>query len=102
MPVREGPLNRDGVPGEEELRKLLEEELRDPQDNGEPEIIIEHPSPGTIHLYVIWSRWGDLEQIVRSRVILDAFTEVRDEAEALQVTVAMGLTRSEADRMGVR
>ncbi len=37
----------------------------------------------------------------RSRMILDAFKEVRGEREALNVTVSMGLTPPEAQRMGI-
>jgi hypothetical protein len=101
MPVREGVPCGKGVSQEKPLRDDLTAELKNPKDSGEPQIIIEHPSPGTTHLYVIWSRWDDLEQVVRSRVILDAFTDARGEDEAIQVTVAMGLTQSEADRMGI-
>jgi len=89
------------MPGEADLRDELEKELRNPKEEGEPEIIINRPSPGTIHLYVIWSRWDDLDQLVRSRIILDAFTAVKGEPEAIQVTVSMGLTIDEAKRLGI-
>lgn len=102
MPVREGSLRKPGVPDEKTLRGELEAELRNPKDSGEPDIIIDRANPSTTHLYVIWSKWGDLEQMVRSRIILDAFTEVRGEEEAIDVTVSMGLTPSEADRLGVK
>ena len=101
MPIRETGLRRHGVPSEDKLRDELAAELRGPKEEGEPEIIIEHPSPGTTHLYVIWSRWEGLEQLVRSRVILDAFTAARGEKESVAVTVSMGLTRAEAERLGI-
>ena len=101
MPIREDGLHRHTVGCENELRDELKTELQRPKQEGEPEIIIEHPSPGTTHIYVIWSRWEDLDQVVRSRIILDAFTAVRGEDEAIQVTVSMGLTRAEADRLGI-
>jgi hypothetical protein len=50
---------------------------------------------------VIWSRFDGLEQLVRSRIILDVFGEVRGEHEASNVTVSMGLTPAEARRMGI-
>ena len=100
MPIREN-LRRRGVECEKELREQLMDELRNPKEEGEPEIVIEHPAPGTTHLFVIWSRWEELDQMVRSRIILDAFAAVRGEEEALEVTVSMGLTRTEADRLGI-
>lgn len=102
MPIRETGLHRHDVASEAELRGKLEAELQNPKEKGEPEIIIASPTPGTTHLYVIWSQWDDLDQVVRSRIILDAFTAVRGEQEALQVTVSMGLTQAEADRLGIK
>lgn len=101
MPIRDS-LDRVGVPNEAELRNELEAELRNAKQEGEPLIVIERPHPSTTHLFVIWSRFDDLEQIVRSRLILDAYENVKGKAEAAKVTVSMGLTRGEADRMGIR
>jgi len=50
---------------------------------------------------VIWSKWAGLEQTVRSRIILDAYIEWKNEAEAQNVTVSMGLTPEEAKNMGL-
>ena len=101
MPVRD-TLRRPGVAGEETLREELSHELTAPKARGKPQIVIERPNPSTTHLFVIWSKWGDLEQMVRSRIILDAYTEAKGEAEAINVTVAMGLTPTEASRLGVK
>lgn len=101
MPVRD-TLKRQAVPSEEELRSELKAELVVPKESGEPEIVIERPNNATTHLFVIWSKWGDLEQTVRSRIVIDAFAEVRGEDEADKVTVAMGLTPAEAARLGVK
>jgi hypothetical protein len=89
------------VGSEAELREALQAELKDPQDTGEPMIVIDRPSPGSIHLYVIWSKWEGIEHVIRSRIILDAFESVRGEKEADDVTVSMGLTQEEADRLGL-
>jgi hypothetical protein len=40
--------------------------------------------------------------MVRSRIILDAYNEAKGEQEALKVTAAMGLTREEATRLGIK
>jgi len=101
MPIKRRALERLELPEEEDLRAELTAELKAPKDSGEPEIIIESPNPGTTHLYVIWSRWGEFDQMVRSRIILDAYTESFGEEEALKVTVAMGLTRTESERLGI-
>ena len=102
MPIRETGLQRHDLPSEEKLREKLKAELSSPREEGEPQIIISRPTPGTTHLYVIWSQWNDIEQVVRSRIILDAFAAVRGEEEAVQVTVSMGLTPTEANRLGIR
>lgn len=100
MPVRDSLLQTD-VPNEAELRDELKAELQTPKENGEPLIMIErHPS--TTHLFVVWSRFEGLDQIVRSRLILDAYESVKGENEALKVTVSMGLTPAEASRMGIK
>jgi hypothetical protein len=100
MPIRD-TLKQHDVAGEDQLRAELETELRAPKDSGQPEIVIERPNPATTHLFVIWSKWEHLEQMVRSRIILDAFGTAKGDAEAVKVTVAMGLTPDEATRLGI-
>jgi hypothetical protein len=102
MPVRNA-LRHRAVPDETELRTALIAELRTPNEDPatEPDIVIETPGAGTVHIFVKWTRWGELEQTVRSRIILDAYSEVKGEREAQKVTVAMGLTPEEATRMGI-
>ena len=86
-----------------DLRDRLIREFRDPQeDEPEPVIVEDQGIAGGLRLYVIWGRWGDLEQRVRSEVVLDAFREVRGVIAAREVTVAMGLTQPEAQRMNIR
>jgi len=102
MPVRDDKLTRKELPEESKLRAELIAELKNPKDSGEPEIIIERPNPFTTHLYAIWAEWNDLSQSVRSRIILDSFEDAYGKEEAVKVTVAMGLTRAEADRLGLQ
>ncbi|MCX7045207.1 MAG: hypothetical protein NTX50_06970 [Candidatus Sumerlaeota bacterium] len=101
MPIRDALLRTD-VPEEAALLAELKAELENPKESGEPDIIIERPSPFTTHLFVIWSKWKDLEQSIRSRIVMDAFEEVRGEEEMQKVTAAMGLTAEEADRLGIK
>jgi len=100
MPVRK--MRKPSVANEKDLRAELVAELRNPKESGEPDIIIDTPHRSTIHLYVIWEKWKNLEQTVRSRIIFDAFAEVKGEKKADDVTIAMGLTREEADRLGIK
>ena len=100
MPVRDS-LTQSTLPRDTELQGELEEELRSPKASGEPDIVIERPHSSTIHLVVIWSKFQGIEQVVRSSIILDAFTAVKGIPEAQKVTVAMGLTPDEAQRMGL-
>lgn len=100
MPVRDKLRKQEG-PDEHRLLSELKAELEQPKASGEPDIVIERPNPSTTHLFVIWSEWSDLEQMIRSRIILDAYSEAKGEDEALNVTVAMGLTPEEATRLGV-
>jgi len=100
MPVRT-TLTRTQGPTEEDLKNELLRELRTPQAVGEPDIIIQGAAPAGVHLFVVWRRWAGLDQVVRSRIILDAYEEWRGEQEALQVTVSMGLLPEEARSMGI-
>ena len=88
-------------PGEQELRVELLGEMQHPKNEGEPDILIEGDAKAGVHLFVIWAKWLGLEQAVRSRNILDAYAEWKDEREALQVTVSMGLTPDEAKSQGL-
>lgn len=101
MPVRD-TLKKREVLGEETLRTELSTELENPKASGEPEIVIERPNPSTTHLFVIWSKWNDLEQMVRARIILEAYEKVKGAIEVDKVTVAMGLTPLEAARLGIQ
>lgn len=53
------------------------------------------------HITVIWDRFGEIEHSDRGRIILDAYEKAKGAAAALNVSIAMGLTRKEADRLGV-
>ena len=100
MPVRD-TLMTTLLPSEAALQDKLKAELEHPRAKGEPVIVIERPNIGTTHLYVIWSKWGNMDQMVRSRIILDAFEETKGQTEAVKVTVSMGLTPVEAKRLGI-
>lgn len=93
-------------PRHQSLRERLIQEWTAPNSSATEPIIIEEGSLSvgqtfTVHLYVIWSEWADLDQTERSEIIMDACEQVQGRDFALNVTVAMGLTAKEAERMGI-
>lgn len=86
----------------QELKIRLVDEWRN-RGTQEPRPIIvqeEDDQGHVVHVYVVWSDWGDLDQQARSELITEAYWEVFD-AAGLALTVAMGLAPEEAKRMGV-
>ena len=81
----------------------LIDEMRHPQPGtAEPILILESQGQQTpTHLYVIWSEWGQLTQLERSEIVLEAYREAKGNSLASQLRVALGLTREEAARMGI-
>jgi hypothetical protein len=87
-----------------ELEERLVNELTTPsQDPHAPPVIIaEPPGNGPItRLFVIWDDWAPLSQQDRSEIIMDAYARAKGQADALRISVAMGLTAAEATRMGI-
>lgn len=87
----------------EAFGQRLIEELRNPQPGtAEPIMILEAQGQSTpTHLYVIWSEWGQLTQLERSEIVLEAYREAKGNSFASQLRVALGLTPEEAERMGI-
>jgi hypothetical protein len=89
----------------ENLMTRLLREWRNPQESQseEPIIIEERPSnyDRVNHLYVVWSEWGDLTPLERSKLVLQAYARLRGQDLANDVTLAMGLTPNEAEVMGI-
>ena len=82
------------------LQKRLADEFRHPADEyPAPFINIERPGAST-HLLVVWDDWRDLSQQERSYLILRAYEAAEGPDAAAEVSVAMGLTVSEAEGLG--
>ena len=95
---------QDVHPATDELRTKLIQEWRFPTEASQP-VMIEAAGDRfnpTTHLYVIWDRWTELSQSERSEVIMDAYEATHDRQQVLTVTIAMGLTAKEAERMGIQ
>lgn len=68
-----------------------------------PVIIEEAMSPGqSVHVYVIWDEWASVTEEHRSAAILDAYDEAKGKTAMMNISIAMGLTPTEADRLGIK
>jgi hypothetical protein len=82
-----------------DLTIRLRDEFRKPSDDPktQPIIIAEPSEPAPIsRLFVIWDAWEELNAQERSEIIMDAYKQHVGIHEAVKVSVAMGLTSSEA------
>ena len=87
----------------EQLARRLAEEFNHYDDPDQPyhQPLINVDQPGDrAHLLVIWDAWRAMRQEERSRLIMDAYGTALGREAALSVSVAMGLTRDEATRLG--
>lgn len=102
MPVKK-LIKRGPSPEAAELTRRLVSEWRARNSKAEQPIILEETGGANqpMHVYVIWDEWDDLSQAERSSVIMDAFEERYGKTKSLNVTVAVGLTSAEAQRMGL-
>ena len=102
MPLRRLVHEHTRSPGADKLSADLLNEWRSPSETaGQPVIIEDGGGAKPVHLYVIWAAWQDMDQVERSEIIMDVYEQVHGQAKALEVTVAMGLTPKEAQRMGI-
>lgn len=95
---------RQPTPAVAELMRLIVQEWKQPTDHhDQPIVLLDRSAPGGArHVFIVWDRWGNLEQLQRSEAIMDAAEAVLGKEESLKVTVAMGLTKEEAKRMNIR
>lgn len=102
MPVRDiqrqRPIDRNRL-----VDQLVDEWQRPRDDHSEPLILREYGRGGALtHVYVVWSRWSTMDQAERGEIILDAAERVIGAQKVLEITIAMGLTPDEAQRMGIQ
>ena len=102
MPVRQiGPIryaNHDAL-----VQELLDEWNNPNASRAEP-VILEEPAPGAkiAHVYVIWSKWEQLDRLERSEIIMEAAQRRFPPHELANISIAMGLTSQEAQRFGLK
>lgn len=87
----------------QDLTAKLIREWEAPGEVGEPLIIQEAAALNEPprHIYVVWSAWEQLSPLERSRIIMNAAEAIGSIDYSLHVTVAMGLTPQEAERIGI-
>ncbi len=69
----------------------------------EPVILEERDGAGRLmHFYVVWDEWGELDAVERSAMIMDAANQRYGATGTGNVTIAMGLTKAEADRLRIK
>lgn len=107
MPI--GKLIDDRDPYIEKLQVALTSEWNNPSLDIKEPVLIESEQPvrfsvahKPLHLYVIWSDWQSVRSQDRSEIILKAYEATHDMEDTLRVTLAMGLTPTEAERMGIK
>ncbi len=94
---------RVDVKKEQLVRRLTQEYLSPSAGEVEPLLmeLDDKKRSSTTHLYVIWEDWTRIDQQTRAEIIMEAYAAARGTANALRVTIAMGLTKAEAKRMGI-
>ena len=96
-------ITRNVNPRFQALEGQLHQEWNEPQPGTIEPVIIEESerqqSPS--QLYVIWNEWKGMSQYDRSKIILNVYESLRGRDAALNVTLAMGVTPEEAERMGI-
>lgn len=104
MPVREYTEPPRTIEATRLLQQLVSE-WDDPSQQDDPQtpviLVQRRDSMNALHVYVVWDSWADMDQVERSEIIMDACEQHLGRDDTLKVTVAMGLTRDEATRMGI-
>jgi hypothetical protein len=102
MPVRQYSPNRP-VDFDQLVARLAAEWQAPAAGTPEPVILEESNARGdVVHVYVVWSDWAHLNRERRGEVIMDAAEKVKQLDEVLKITLAMGLTPTEADQFGLK
>jgi len=84
------------------VNELYEEWVHPNPAAREPVILEEKDrSNKLVHVYVVWSKWADIDGIERSEIIMDAAEKKLPTQDLLEISIAMGLTPVEAQRMGI-
>jgi hypothetical protein len=84
------------------LVKKLVEELKGDRVGVQPVILeVQIPATGSRHVRVIWDEWERIDDEQRSLIIVEAYTKLEGEEVEEQLTVADGVTPTEALALGL-
>jgi len=72
MPVRD-MTKREAGPDAAELTAAIVREWQHPSENpDQPIVLLDRKAPGDArHVFVVWNRWGAMDQLERSEAIVD-------------------------------
>jgi hypothetical protein len=103
MPVKQFT-RRPPPPDAATLRDRLAREWQQPDPSAQQPIILEESCRPNLpeHVYVVWDDWKNMRAEDRAEIIMDAYEERYGKDKVVNVTVALGLTPAEADRMGIQ
>jgi len=102
MPVIKKPRNPESSRHSELVAALAAELARGALEGPTeaPQIIEEEQRGNYLHVTVIWDAWTDVAHEDRGRIIMDAYAQRRP-TDVNRITLALGLTKAEAERLGV-
>lgn len=103
MPRKQEPLKpRHSHP---ELVNELTEEMHKTGVSQTPDtpMVYEEPQPygKNLHVKVIWNRWAGVPVEERGAIILDAYDKAGLQDEMRRITIALGLTPEEAEKLQI-
>ena len=98
MPVIRKKLEPESSQHQKLVRALVAELQRNEPTGAGPRIEEEEQRGNHIHVMVIWDAWNEIGAEERGRIIMDAYEKARPE-DILRITVALGLTGAEAEKL---
>ena len=105
MPFEERSLDlvtKGYSPLAEEIERVVREKNAAPQRPDEPRVIWEEDRyTNRIKVSVIWDRWQGVDPEMRGRIIVDAVERARGQDVARKISLALGVTPEQAERLGV-
>jgi len=102
MPVIKKKLHQEH-PDHQAMLEIMIRHLKDKGgDEKFPRIIEDENSlTKSMNVYVFWDRFGSMTIQERAELILEAYENAKGQAEALRISVAMGLTPLEEQTLGL-
>ena len=103
MPVRNLSAKSFSYDDRMMVEKVVDEWQHPSDDCSKPIIVLENGDPnGPTHVYVLWDEWEGIPQLERSEIVMDACEQQLGLERSGRITIAMGLTKQEAERMKIR